>query len=278
MPALPSLNLKRKRKRKKLKVKNIIDIIESVAPLSNQSSWDNSGLQIGDKEASVSSVLLCTDVTDSIVNEAIEKECQMIVSHHPLLFHPLRTIQGKTMAERVTIACIQHGIAVYSAHTSLDSVLHGISGRLAEKLGVENYRVLEPREDENVGVGVIGELAEPQPFEAFLSMTKEVLGCSCIRYIPPKEGETALVKTVAMCGGAGADLTGLAIEKGADVFISADWKHHEFLEYAGQIGVMDVGHFESEQFASEILAEVLVEIDDLCVVLAENDKSPVRAI
>lgn len=272
-----------------MKLKNICDIIESVAPLSNQESWDNSGLQIGDKEASVSSVLLCTDVTDSIVDEAIAKGCQLIVSHHPLLFHPLRTIQGQTMAERVVIRCIKHDIAVYSAHTSLDSVLHGISGRLAEKLGVRNCRVLEHSGMENgelkmenggaaVGYGVIGELEKPQPFMDFAQSVKEVLGAAAVRYVEPAGGREAMVTTVAMCGGAGAEFMHLAVEAGAQVYISADWKHHELLEAVGQIGVLDVGHWESEQFAGEILAEALVEHDDLTLILAEANKTPVQAI
>lgn len=261
-----------------MKLRDIINIIESVAPLSNQADWDNSGLQIGDQEASVSSVLLCTDVTDAIVDEAVAKGCELIVSHHPLLFHGLKTIQGRTVAERCVIKCIKHDIAVYSAHTSLDTVLHGISGRLAEKIGVENYRILSPTNGEEIGYGAIGELAEAVPFMTFATMVKEVLGAAAIRYIEPAGGGESLVKRIAMCGGAGAEFAEEAIAQGADVFVAGDWKHHEFLELVGKIGVLDVGHWESEQWAGEILAEALVERDGLKVVMAEANETPVRAI
>lgn len=261
-----------------MKLKEIINIIESVAPLSNQADWDNSGLQIGDKEASVSSVLLCTDVTDAVVKEAVAKGCELIVSHHPLLFHGLKTIQGRTMVERCVVACIKHDIAVYSAHTSLDTVLHGISGTLADKLGVANYHILEPTNGEEVGYGVVGELADPMTFIDFVREAKEVLGAAAVRYIEPADGAETMVTKVAMCGGAGAEFMDKAVAAGAEVYVSADWKHHELLEAVGKIGVLDVGHWESEHFAGEILASALVERDDLNVILAEADKSPVKAV
>ncbi len=266
------------RQKKKLKLKEIINIIESVAPLSNQADWDNSGLQIGDKEASVSSVLLCTDVTDAVVKEAVEKGCELIVSHHPLLFHGVKTIQGQTMVERCVIMCIKHDIAVYSAHTSLDTVLHGISGTLADKLGVTNYHILEATNGDEVGYGVTGELEEPMPFGTFVHMVKDALGAAAVRYVEPKGGEQTMVKRVALCGGAGAEFMDKAVKAGADVYVSADWKHHELLEAVDKIGVLDVGHWESEQFAGEILASVLVEKDGLNVILAEADQSPVKAV
>lgn len=258
-------------------LKDIINIIESVAPLSFQETWDNSGLQIGDKEASVSSVLLCTDVTDSIVDEAIEKGSQLIISHHPLLFHGLKTIQGATFQERAVIRCIQHGIAIYSSHTPMDCYLHGVSGRMAEKMGIYSYRILHPTQGEDVGFGVLGRLPEEMAFGDLLKRVKDVFHVPAIRYIPPKDGEDAMVRTIAMCGGAAAEFAEDAIEQGAEVYISADWKHHQFLQAAGQIGVMDIGHFECEQFTKEVIAELLVEHDDLTVILAENDLSPVKA-
>lgn len=260
-------------------LKDIINIIESVAPLSIQEEWDNSGLQIGDKEASVSSVLLCTDVTDSIVDEAIEKNCQLIISHHPLLFHGLKTIQGQTMQERAVIRCIRQGISIYSSHTPMDCWLHGVSGRMAEKLGILSYRILHPTADEQTGFGVIGELDNALLFSELLKLTKTAYGCAAVRYIPPRNGEETMVKRIAMCGGAGAEFIDDAIAQGADAYISADWKHHQFLENAGRIGILDVGHFESEQFTKETIAQLILEqTDELELILAEADKSPVKAI
>ncbi len=125
-------------------LRELINIIESVAPLSYQESWDNSGLQVGDPGMDVQAVLLTTDVTESVVAEAVSTGCQLIVSHHPLLFHGLRSVVGATPQERCVIEAIRHGIAIYSAHTSMDSYLHGVSGRMLRVLGISDYQILVP--------------------------------------------------------------------------------------------------------------------------------------
>ncbi len=250
-------------------LEEVINIIESVAPLSIQEGWDNSGLQIGDKKADVSSVLLCTDVSEAIVDEAIAKGCQLIISHHPLLFHGLKTIQGQNPQERCVIKAIQHKIAIYSSHTSMDSYLHGVSGRMAEKLGIYDYRILSLT-GEDVGLGVIGELPEAVSFDAFLHQVAQTFGTSCVRYTRAIKDK---VRTIAMCGGAGAEFTQVAIAQGADVFISADFKYHEFQQAEGVIAVLDIGHFESEQFTKEIFAELLA--GKVNTHFAEKDESPI---
>ena len=115
-------------------LQDIINIIESVAPLSYQEDWDNSGLQVGDRNAEVNAALLTVDVTESVVDEAITLGCDLIVSHHPLLFRGLKQITGSTPQERCVLKAIQHNIAIYSAHTSMDCWLHGVSGKIADKL------------------------------------------------------------------------------------------------------------------------------------------------
>ncbi len=252
----------------------VINIIESVAPLSIQEEWDNSGLQVGVKEAEVASVLLCTDITEAIVTEAIEKDCQLIISHHPLLFHGLKTIQGATPQERCVMRAIQHGIAIYSSHTAMDCYLHGVSGRMAEKLGISDYRILSPT-GEQVGLGVIGNLPQAIAFCDFLAQVKEAFQAPVIRYVAPSK---PLVQTIAMCGGAGSEFTATAIQQGADVYISADFKYHELQQAEGQIGVMDIGHFESEQYTKEVFAELLLlHAPTLKIYMAEHDKSPIQA-
>ena len=122
-------------------LQDIINIIESVAPLSYQESWDNSGLQVGDRNAEVHAALLTVDVTESVVNEAIEKHCDLIISHHPLIFRGLKQITGSTTQERCIEKAIRHNIAIYSSHTSMDVYLHGVSGKIADKLDIINYHV-----------------------------------------------------------------------------------------------------------------------------------------
>ena len=177
-------------------LQDIINIIESVAPLSYQETWDNSGLQVGDRNAEVNRALLTVDVTESVVDEAISLGCDLIVSHHPLLFRGLKQLTGSTPQERCVEKAIRHGIAIYSAHTSMDSYLHGVSGRMAEKLGIANYRVLIPSaKDEEVGLGVIGDLTESMDNEAFVARVAQVFSMpgAALRWV---EGGKKQVKKV----------------------------------------------------------------------------------
>jgi dinuclear metal center YbgI/SA1388 family protein len=253
-------------------LQDIINIIESVAPLSYQEDWDNSGLQVGDRNAEVNAALLTVDVTESVVNEAITLGCDLIVSHHPLLFHGLKQITGSTPQERCVLKAIQHNIAIYSAHTSMDSWLHGVSGRMAEKLGIKDYHILSETQD-NVGLGVIGILPEPIHVQELITHVAKVFGIkgAGLRYV---EGQLDQVQSIAICGGAGADLLQDAIAQGAHVFISADFKYHELQAAFGQIAVIDMDHWVSEHFVREIFEQLLSPYIHTHV--AKEDKSPVQ--
>jgi len=249
-------------------LKDIIDIIESAASLSTQAEWDNSGLQIGHRDAEIASVLLCTDVTEAVIDEAISRRCQLVLSHHPLLFHPLSTIQGLTFQERVAEKAIRHNIAIYSSHTPMDVYRRGISAQMAEQLGIQNYQPLTPE-----GYGVIGNLPAPLQLEELLCQVKERFRPAAIRYTRPT-GEK--ISRVACGGGACAEFLETAISQGAEAFISSDFRHHEFLQADGRIMVLDIGHFESEQFVKQIFLSLLAEAP-LQLYTAEADKSPVLA-
>ena len=252
-------------------LQDIINIIESVAPLSYQEDWDNSGLQVGDRNAEVNAALLTVDVTESVVDEAIALGCDLIVSHHPLLFRGLKQLTGYTPQERCVLKAIEHRIAIYSAHTSMDSWLHGVSGRMAKKLGVQDYRILVENK-ENVGLGVIGQLAEPISIVDFVSHVAKVFGIKeGLRYVVGKQD---IVQNIAICGGAGADMVNEAITQGADVYISADFKYHELQAAFGQITVVDIDHWVSEHFTREIFEEILSPYIHTRV--AKMDKSPVQ--
>ncbi|MCM1034257.1 MAG: Nif3-like dinuclear metal center hexameric protein [Paludibacter sp.] len=255
-----------------MKVQEIIDIIESVAPLSIQQEWDNSGLQVGNREAEVSSVLLCTDVTEAVLQEAEREGYDMIVSHHPLFFHGLKTLQGNTSQERCVISAVRNGIAIYSAHTSMDSWLHGVSGRMAEKLDIRDYVVLVPTGIE-VGFGVVGDLPEAMDFEAFLALVKQTFSASMVRYtVSPKQA----VQRIAFCGGAGSEFLPDAVAAKADVYLSADFKYHEFQQADERIAIVDIGHFESEQFTKEIFRDLLSATTvGLRIAYADADRSPI---
>ena len=254
-------------------LQDIINIIESVAPLSFQEQWDNSGLQVGNRNAEIHEALLTVDVTESVVDEAISLGCDLIVSHHPLIFSGLKQLTGATPQERCVEKAIKHNIAIYSAHTSMDCYLHGVSGRMAEKLGLAHYRILSPTTDAHVGLGVIGELPHAMANSDFVAHVANVFAVedAALRWV---EGRSSEVKTVAICGGAGAEFVEQAIAQGADVLVSADFKYHQLQSAYQRITVVDLDHWVSEHFTREIFEELLSS--HVRTHIAKADRSPIQ--
>jgi len=253
-------------------LQHIIDTIESVAPLKWQEEWDNSGLQVGDRNADIRAALLTTDLTESVVDEAIEQHCDLIISHHPLLFHGLKTVTGATPQQRIVEKAILHHIAIYSSHTAMDVYLNGVSGKMAEKIGLRDYHILSPNpENEKVGLGVVGQSSSPLTFSDLLACIKKAFDAPMLRYIV---GPKTMVQTIAICGGAGAELMDAAIEVGADVFISADMKYHEMAEAEEKIGLVDIDHWVSEHFTTEIFQELLQ--GKVTTYISKEDHSPIK--
>ena len=224
-------------------------------------------MQVGDTGRDIQSVLLTTDVTTDVVNEAIMLGCQLIISHHPLLFHGLKQVCGQTPQARIVETAIKHNIAIYSAHTNLDSVVGGINTRLAEKLGLSDIRLLTES-----GLGAIGNLPQPVNYLDFIAHIHDVLDCTYVRYTRPAH---EMIQTVALCGGSGAEFIGEAVAQGADVYLTADCKYHEFQEADGQIGLIDIDHWISERHAREIFADILKPLD-LNVFISKQDKTPIQ--
>jgi len=247
-------------------LREIINSIESVAPRSAQEEWDNSGMQVGDTGREIHSVLLTTDVTPDVVNEAVMNGCQLIISHHPLLFHGLKQVCGQTPQAKVVEMAIKHDIAIYSAHTSLDCAPGGINTRLADKLQLKECRSLL----EN-GLGAIGRLAKPMTYTDFIASVRDILNCTYVRYTRAKN---EMVQTVALCGGSGAEFIGEAIAQGADVYITADVKYHEFQDADGQIGLIDIDHWVSERHAREIFRDIIEPLGIPCII-SKTDKTPI---
>jgi len=238
--------------------------------LERQEAWDNSGLQVGKRDAEIHAVLLTTDVTEAVVAEAIERGCELIVSHHPLLFHGLKHVTGTTPQERIVEQAILHGIAIYSSHTAMDVALHGVSGRIAERLGLKDYTILSPEGGE-YGLGVIGRLAQSMEWEAFLAMVKQRMEAPMLRYVSPV---SPCIQCVALCGGAGAEFIDEAVRQGADVYITADCRYHQLLDAVGRIGVVDMDHWVSEHYTREVFAELLQ--GKVETYMARSDGSPVQ--
>lgn len=229
-------------------IRDIIATIEEIAPLSLQEEWDNSGWQVGPLTNEATAALLCVDVTPAVLDEAIEKGCNLILSHHPLLFSGVKSINPDDVTSGIIIKAIRHGISIYSSHTAMDRSAFGVSAKMCEKLNLKNCTFLDnPGGD--AGLGMIGECDREYSEEEFLQKTKEAFGCKSIRY---SELCGKRVRKVALCGGSGASFIDDAIKLGADIYITADVKYHNYFTALGKMVVADIGHYESEQFIKEI--------------------------
>ncbi len=362
-----------------MNVKFITDLIEAEAPLALQESYDNAGLLVGSKEMEVTAVLISIDVTEDVINEAIRKNCNLIVSHHPLIFTGLKRLTGQNEVQRCVIKAIKNDIAIYAAHTNLDNVLGGVSGKMADKIGLNNRQVLiakpdmllklvtfvpklhaygvrealfeagaghignydacsfnvegigtfrgnedahpfvgqpgvlhsesevrlevilpvylkhkvvealiqshpyeEPAYDlfplQNVwnqfGAGILGELPEAVDEFEFLGKLKSIFNIAVIRHTGLLNKK---IRKVALCGGSGSSLISAAIGAGADVYISGDFKYHEFFEAENHILIADIGHFESEQFTKDIFYEIITKkMPTFAVQISDINTNPIN--
>ncbi|MDP4821494.1 MAG: Nif3-like dinuclear metal center hexameric protein [Saprospiraceae bacterium] len=318
-------------------VGEIARFLESIAPLAYQEDYDNAGLLTGAPGKQVSGVLVCLDATEAVIDEAIERGCNLVVTHHPILFKAIKKLTGATHVERALIKAIKNDVAIYVIHTNLDNVYYnGVNQQIADKLGLQDTRILQPsaalfslvvtlpasqrenlctqlttlgaeagtispvqlpeatqqafvqitfkvpgglkhavlealrqnnaleiadyslhlldHKDVTVGAGMIGYLPTPITGQTFLQMVKDSMAAPCVRYtaIPDKP-----IQKVAFCGGSGSFLLPEAIRQGADVFLSSDFKYHQFFDATDQVFIADIGHFESEQYTTPLLADLL---------------------
>lgn len=362
-----------------MKIKDIISYLEEIAPLSFQESYDNSGLIVGDANQSVEKALISLDCTEEVVDDAIAKGCNLIISHHPIVFSGLKSLTGKNYIERTVIKAIKNNIALYAIHTNLDNILGGVSSKIADQLGLQNQAILRPKKgllkkltvlvprgqledvrialfkagagslgqydecsyntagygtfrplpgakpfigqqgtqerveetkievvfqahlerkilvamfaahpyeevsyqitalenpNQYVGSGAIGNLEEPMEVNQFFQYLKEKLNLKVIRHT---QTFNKPISRVAVCGGAGGFLLDDAKRSGADVFITADYKYHEFFDAEGAIIIADIGHFESEQFTQTLLLDIIKKkFANFAVLLTEIDTNPIK--
>ena len=239
-----------------MKVVDIVKEIELFAPTSLAESYDNCGLMVGSMEAPVSKLLLCVDVTPAIIEEAIHIGAEMIISHHPLIFSPIKKFVEKSDTERALLMLIKNDIALYTAHTSIDAAIGGVSFAFGKKLSLTNMEVLSVSHPGGEGYGVVGELAESMDYNLFISLLKEVTG---MPYIKTTATLKKNIKRVALCGGSGADLLDNAIASGADIYISADFKYHAFFLAEKKIIIADIGHYESEKMVLDVFYDIIIK-------------------
>lgn len=362
-----------------MKIKEVTNFLESYAPLAYQESYDNCGLIVGDANTEVSGALITLDCTEEVIDEAIASGCNLVIAHHPIVFSGLKKLNGNNYIERTVIKAIKNDIAIYAIHTNLDNVHNGVSAKIAEKIGLENCKILSPKKDllrqlvvycpvseseqlrkalfeagagslgdydncsfssigkgtfranencnpfageigenhveneerievvypkykersilnailsahpyeevahqiyviENkhqlVGSGVLGTLKTPVKSVDFLNKLKTTMQTGCVRH-------TSLVKdkisTVAVCGGSGSFLLKDAIASNADIFITADFKYHEFFDAENHIIIADIGHYESEQFTKDLIYDLLTEnFTKFAVQLSKVNTNPIK--
>ncbi len=361
-----------------MKIKEVISILEELAPLSYSEDFDNTGLLVGNRNTEVSGILVTLDTLESIVDEAIQNKCNLIVSFHPIVFSGLKKITGKTYIERVIIKAIQNNIAIFAIHTALDNCWNGVNAMLCEKLSLINRRILLPKNNtiqklstyvpvknaekvrkalfkagagqlgnysncsfnteglgsfmgnessnpvigkkgeisfekeiqigvtfhkhvqssvlkalfsshpyeeiayevttlenrnQKIGLGMIGELEKPIPEKDFLLFLKNTMKTRCIRH---SKLMGRPIKKIAVLGGSGSFAIEAAKQVGADTFITADLKYHDFFKAESNILLADIGHYESEQFTKDLLVSFLnKKISNFAIVLSKINTNPI---
>ncbi|WP_204346750.1 Nif3-like dinuclear metal center hexameric protein [Psychroserpens algicola] len=362
-----------------MKVQDVINHLEALAPLDYAEDFDNVGLLVGDKNENLTGVLVTLDTLEAIVDEAIENNCNLIVSFHPIIFKGLKSLTGKNYVERTVLKAIKNNIAIYAIHTALDNALKGVNDIICNTLGLENKSILIPQKgtikklttyvpianantlrtqlfkagagnignydhcsfntegtgtyrgnassnptlgkkgelheegevqismtfnkhieskllstlfehhpyeevafevstldnyDQNIGIGMVGDLKKMQSTEAFFEFVKEKMNVSCIRHSKIIKKS---VQKIAVLGGSGSFAISAAKRAGADVLITADLKYHDFFSAENTIILADIGHYESEQFTKNFLVDYLSKkITNFAVVLSTTNTNPVK--
>lgn len=241
-----------------MKIREVVDALERFAPLPLQEGFDNAGLQVGLTEAEVSGALLCLDVTEQVVDEAVALGCNLIVTHHPLIFRPLKHISDENEVQRTVVKAIRNGVTVVSMHTNIDNARGGVNFKIAEKMRLGNVRFFAGKTVGGIecGSGVIGELEEPMAADDFVIMLKRTFDVECVQC------NTLLrrpIRNVAICGGAGSFLLDEAIQHGADAFVTGEMHYHEYFGHSQEIQIAVIGHYQSEQYTNEIFESIIRE-------------------
>lgn len=256
--------------------RRIVEALETLAPLALQEDYDNAGLQVGLPDSEVTGVLLCLDITEEVVEEAVRKGCSLVVSHHPLIFKPLKRVTDATYQQRCVMKAVRNGVALYSAHTNLDNAEDGVNYRIASLIGLKGIEWLEEKPvtaGRSCGSGVVGDLPEPEPAAAFLARLKETFGIECLMHTDAA-GKT--VRRVALCGGAGSFLMDAARAKGADCFVTGEISYHHFFDADGLM-LVAMGHYQSERFTVDLLRDFLASrFPGLRLEMTETDTNPIH--
>lgn len=260
-----------------MQISDVTKALEGLYPLKHQESYDNCGLIVGNPHWELGGVLTTLDVTLDVLEEAHRKGCNLIVAHHPIVFFGLKKLNGFNYVEQIVMQAIKWDICIYACHTNLDKAQKGVNYMLLSKLGLTYHEFLKPEHDDNhhIGSGMIGFYQEDIEFDKFLGLVKEGLGCGVVKYVPPVSKR---VRRIAVCGGAGFPLWKDAIRAKADVFVTSDVTYHQYFDCEQKIGLLDVGHYESESFVKEGLKGIIDKIFQLNIKDEERPRVIVSAV
>lgn len=267
-----------------MKIIEVVDALERFAPLPLQEDYDNAGLQVGLTEAEVSGALLCLDVTEPVLDEAIEKGCNLIVSHHPLIFHKLAHLTGDDYVQRVVIKAIKHNVTIVSMHTNMDAAVGGVNYRIAAKMGAKVAGTIgRSKEVMNAAGqmiqgsdGVVATFEEPLAADDFMALLKKTFNVECVM---SNEMLRRPIRTVAICGGAGDFLLADAVKAGADAFLTGEMHYHQYFGWEQIIQIAVIGHYQSEQFTKEIFRDIIKDhCPDVRCELSEINTNPILYI
>lgn len=258
-----------------MKVKDVIVALERFAPLPLQDGYDNAGLQVGLTEAEVSGALLCLDVTEEVLDEAVRLGCNLVVAHHPLMFHPLRQLTDATSVERCVRFAVNNDISIYAAHTNLDNAFGGVSFEMANHLGLTAIEFLQPQSADS-GSGVVGFFVEPMSPADFIQRLKQVFGVECVQC---NQMLSRPISKVALCGGSGDFLLPQAIAMRADAFVTGEMHYHQYFGHEQQLQIAVLGHYQSEQYTIQLLQRILAhDLPSLPVCLTSLNTNPIHYI
>jgi dinuclear metal center YbgI/SA1388 family protein len=260
-------------------VGDVSKVLEQLAPLTLAEEWDNVGLLVGESAWPAERVMTCLTVTGATVSEAVESGAQLIVTHHPLPFRPVKTITSTTTVGRLLLQLIRHSIAVYSPHTAFDSASAGINQHLAIGLGLQEIMPLAPAAsgDPEEGSGRYGMIGEPLSRREFAERTKQFLNIDSVR-IAGRPDEN--VTRVAIACGSGGSFIDAAVAAECDVLVTGEATYHTCLEAeARHMGVILAGHYASERFALLSLADYLTDqLPGATVWASRNERDPLQVV
>jgi len=240
-------------------VKDVYRFIDKIAPFETQMSFDNSGFLVGRGDALVERILVALDITEEVVEEAVQQDCQLIVSHHPVIFHPARSITDESVNGRILLALTENRVAAVCAHTNLDAAQGGVNCCLAQRLKLKDIEQLHvdgvDGQGREYGIGRVGRVHEEvMDAETYAGFVKEALGAASVRFADGGKR----VSRVAVGGGSCGSMLMDAAAAGCDTFITADVKYDQYLEAKAMgITLMDAGHYATEQVVCEPLADML---------------------